>query len=73
MLRMGEEQIQLWLAIIKDRKIKGLNLNEDDIFEEICAKDTHVSTFHQLKPDIQKREAYFMKNSIKGMVEFINR
>jgi len=73
MLRMGEEQIRLWLTIIKDRKIKGLNLNEDDIFEEICAKDTHVSTFHQLNPDIQKREAYFTKNSIKGMVEFINR
>ena len=73
MLRMGEEQIQLWLTIIKDRKSKGLNLNEDDIFAEILAKDIHVSTFHQLEPDIQRREVYFTKNSIKGMVEFINR
>ena len=73
MLRMGEEQIQLWLAIIKDRKTNGLNLNEDDIFEEILDKDNHVSIFHQLKPDIQEREVYFTKNSIRGMVEFINR
>ena len=72
MLQMAKEQIQFWLTIIKERKIKGLNLDEDEIFDEICAKDIHVSTFHQLEPDIQKREAYFTKNSIKGMLGFIN-
>jgi len=73
MLQMAQDQIQLWLTIIKGRKIKGLNLDEEEIFAEILAKDSHLSTFHRLEPDIQKREAYFMKNSIKGMLGFINR
>jgi len=74
MLQMAQEQIQFWLTIIKDRKTKGLNLDEEEIFSlKILAKDSHLSTFYQLESDIQKREAYFIKNSIKGMVEFINR
>jgi glyoxylase-like metal-dependent hydrolase (beta-lactamase superfamily II) len=73
MLQMAQEQIRLWLTIIKERKIKGLDLDEGDIFAEILNKDSHLSTFNRLEPNIQKREAYFIKNSIKGMLGFINR
>jgi len=73
MLQMAKEQIRFWLTIIKDRKIKGFNLDEEEIFSEILAKDSHLSTFYQLESDIQQREAYFIKNSIKGMLGFINR
>ena len=73
MLQMAQDQIQLWLTIMKERKNKGLNLDEEEIFAELLAKDSHLSTFHRLEPNIQKREAYFMKNSIKGMLGFINR
>jgi len=73
MLQMAKEQIGFWLTIIKDRKMRGLNLDEEEIFAEILAKDSHLSTFYQLESDTQKREAYFIKNSIKGMLEFINR
>jgi len=69
---MAHDQIQLWLAIIKERKDKGLNLDEEKIFASILARDSHLSTFHQMEPNIQNREAYFIKNSIKGMVGFIN-
>jgi len=72
-LEMAKEQIGFWLTIIKDRKIKGLNLDEGEIFAEILAKDSHLSAFHQQESNIQKREAYFIKNSIKGMLEFISR
>ena len=73
MLQMAKKQIRFWLTIIKDRQNKGLNLDEKEIFAEILAKDSHLRTFHRLEPNIQKREAYFIKNSIKGMLEFINR
>ncbi len=73
MLQMAQEQIQLWLTIIKDRRVKGLNLNEEEIFAEILAKDSNLSTFYQLESDIQKKEAHSIKNSIKGMLGFINR
>jgi glyoxylase-like metal-dependent hydrolase (beta-lactamase superfamily II) len=72
MLRMAKEQIQFWLTIIQDRKIKGLNLDEEEIFAKILAKDSHLSTFYHLESNIQKREATSIKNSIKGMVKFIN-
>lgn len=73
MLRMAKEQIGFWLTTIKNRKINGLNLDEEEIFAELLGKDSHLSAFYQLESNIQKREAYFIKNSIKGMLEFINR
>jgi len=73
MLQMAKKQIRFWLTIIKDRQNKGLNLDEEEIVAEILAKDSHLSAFHQLESNIQKREVYFIKNSIKGMLEFINR
>jgi glyoxylase-like metal-dependent hydrolase (beta-lactamase superfamily II) len=72
-LKIAKEQIRFWLTIIKERQDKSLNLDEEEIFAEILAKDSHLSAFHQLESDIQKREAYFINNSIKGMLEFINR
>jgi glyoxylase-like metal-dependent hydrolase (beta-lactamase superfamily II) len=71
MLRIGQEQIKLWLTIIEERVNKGLSLNEEEILGEILAKDPYTSAFYQLEPDIRERESYFIKNSIKGMVEFV--
>ncbi|RLB30318.1 MAG: MBL fold metallo-hydrolase [Deltaproteobacteria bacterium] len=73
MLQMAKEQIRFWLTIIEERHNKGLKLDEEEICAEILAKDSHLSSFYQLESDIRKREAYFIKNSIKGMLEFINR
>ncbi len=71
-LSMAKEQIGLWLDIIKERKRKGLNLGDKEIFEEILVKDSHVRFFNQFDPEIRQRETYFIKNSIKGMLNFIN-
>jgi len=73
MLKIAKEQIIFWLTIIKERRDKGLNLNEEEILREILAKDSHLSSFYQLDSDIRKRESHFIKNSIKGMLGFINR
>ncbi len=73
MLQMAKEQIRFWLTIIEERHNKGLKLDEEEIFAEILAKDSHLSSFYQLESDTRKMEAYFIKNSIKGMLEFINR
>jgi len=73
MLKIAKEQIMSWLTVIEERRNKGLNLDEEEIFGEILTKDPHLSFFYKLDPDIRKRESYFIKNSIKGMLEFINR
>ncbi len=45
----------------------------EEIFAEILANDPHVSTFYELESDIREKESYFVKNTIKGMLEFMNR
>ena len=73
MLRIADEQIRFWLTIIGERRNRGLNLDEEEIFSEILAKDPYVSSFYQLESDIRERESFFSKkNSIKGMLDFIN-
>ena len=72
-LRIAEEQIRFWLELIEERRNRGLNLDEEEIFSEVLTKDRHVSLFHELAPDIRERESYFIKNAIKGMVEFVKR
>ena len=68
MLESAQEQIKLWLEIIRGRRVKGLGMDEGEILEEMLAKDPGLRFFHQLKPDVQERETYFLKNSIRGMV-----
>lgn len=72
-LNMAKEQVKLWLEIIEERKDKGLHLEYGKIFEEILARDSHVGYFNQFDPGVRKRELYFINNSIKGMVNFINK
>jgi len=72
-LRIAEEQIRFWLRVIEERRSRGLNLDEEEIFREVLAKDPHVSALYELEPEIREKETYFIKNAIKGMVEFVNR
>ena len=72
-LRIADEQIRFWLTIIEERRNRGLNLDEEEIFSEILAKDPHVSSFYELESEIREKESYFVKNTIKGMIDFINR
>jgi glyoxylase-like metal-dependent hydrolase (beta-lactamase superfamily II) len=64
-------QMSLWLEIIEERHDRGLAMDEESILDEILVRDPGVRSFHQLEPDIQERERYFIKNSIKGMAGFI--
>jgi hypothetical protein len=73
MLKAAQEQIRSWLTIIEERRDKGLSLDEEEIYGEILARDPYVRSFSKLEPDIRERESYFIKNSIKGMLGFINR
>jgi len=73
MLKIAKEQIRFWLTVIEERQDKGLNMDVEEILGDILARDSHLSSFYQLDSDIRKRESYFIKNSIKGMLGFLNR
>jgi glyoxylase-like metal-dependent hydrolase (beta-lactamase superfamily II) len=70
-LTNARAQISLWLDLIRTSLGKGVDLDEQNILQEILIRDPGVQSFHQLEPDIQERETYFMKNSIKGMKGFL--
>ena len=72
-LKMAQEQIRSWLTVIEERRNNGHSLDEGEIFSEILARDPYMSHFSKLEPDIRERESYFIKNSIKGMLGFVNR
>jgi glyoxylase-like metal-dependent hydrolase (beta-lactamase superfamily II) len=69
-LENARNQINLWLEMIEERHNRGLAMDEEEILHEILARDPGVRSFHHLEPDIQERELYFLKNSIKGMTGF---
>jgi glyoxylase-like metal-dependent hydrolase (beta-lactamase superfamily II) len=71
-LKMAEGQIRSWLTVIEERRNEGLSLKEEEILGEILARDPYMSPFPKLESDIRERESYFIKNSIKGMLGFIN-
>jgi len=70
-LEEAHRQMNLWLEIIEARRDRGLAMDEEEILVEILARDPGVRFFYELEPDIQERERYFLKNSIKGMAGFI--
>jgi len=72
LLQRGHDQIRFWLELIERRRDNGLSLDEAEVFEELLAKDPHVSSYYQLDSDIRRRELYFCKNAIKGMVGFMS-
>ena len=72
MLKMAREQVQFWVTLMEERQSKGMAPDEEEIFAEILATDPCVSSFYEMDPDKREREAYFMKNSIKGMLKYLD-
>jgi glyoxylase-like metal-dependent hydrolase (beta-lactamase superfamily II) len=73
LLQVAHDQIQFWLSVIKERRNKGLDMDEGAIFGELLAKDPRLSAFYHLDAETRERELYFCKNAIKGMVGSFNR
>ncbi|WP_456440809.1 MBL fold metallo-hydrolase [Caldithrix abyssi] len=63
-------QLEFWLSVIQKNIEKGV-LEEDVILEQLLKKDAQLQSFHLLPADIQTRERYFCKNSIKGMMSYL--
>ena len=67
MLRQHRRQLLLWERIIKEEMAKP---GSDDFLKTCTAKllkvDPQMAGFSSLPPDIQQRENFFIRNSIKG-------
>ncbi len=64
-LQVAEQQLQLWLEVVKSRKEQPV----DKIVEYLLASDPFLQVSIPL--DLKDREKKFMKNSVKGILQWI--
>jgi glyoxylase-like metal-dependent hydrolase (beta-lactamase superfamily II) len=70
MLRRAQEQIRLWLTVIKEMQDKNHKLDEESVFSEILTRDPYMNIFAELNPDIRKKESHSIRLNIRGFVDF---
>ena len=74
-LEKHRKQLFLWKEVIADQ-VKRSSKNEsliEDCMSKLLTVDKSFASFNHLDDDIREREKYFIKNSIKGYVGYINR
>lgn len=62
-------QLRLWGAFADQAVREGWD--DDETVDQLLAADGELGTWGDLKPDVQGRERFFMRNSIRGLKEFI--
>lgn len=70
-LKIAQEQLKLWVEGVR----KFAELPEDrfkiEIVDWLLKNDQHYRLIEKLEQDIQKRETYFLDNSLRGMREYV--
>ena len=72
-LRTHRAQLLRWAEIISAR----MPLRDDPAFEDQCieallAQDPMLGAFQRFSPEVRQRERFFMKNSIRGFVGYLD-
>lgn len=63
-------QLDHWMETVREALQEGIT-EEKVILEKLLKSDPNLKQFANLPADIQARERYFCKNSIKGMVQYL--
>ncbi|MEM0332538.1 MAG: MBL fold metallo-hydrolase [Archaeoglobaceae archaeon] len=73
----AKKQLSLWVEEVYDVAFKRDFKDKDTIIEiakqELLEKDNRFNRYYLLDIDIQKREDYFIKKSLEGILEYIYR
>lgn len=73
LLEISREQLTQWKEIIYDYAAGGQMDDEKLInrcIDILLEKDPNLLAFGQMDPDTQKRERFFMANSVKGFIGY---
>ena len=69
MLTFAKEQILFWKIVTLELLHRGVSpMDKDLFFQELLERDPFLAAWHQMAPDIQKREREFIGNSIQGFL-----
>lgn len=71
-LQSHKEQLFQWMDIIREEKANGLAPDlPDRCLEKLLAGDQRLKCFQYFDADIQERERFFLLNSIKGFLQYL--
>jgi glyoxylase-like metal-dependent hydrolase (beta-lactamase superfamily II) len=73
-LERHRKQLFLWKEVIADQ-VKRSSKKEsliEDCMSKLLAADKSFASFNYLDDDIREREKYFVKNSIKGYIGYLD-
>ena len=72
MLDRFQAQIIRWKEIIGHEMSSGADDLVIQCVEILLKKDPDLKAFHFMTPEVQKRERYFLSNSVKGYIGFLH-
>ncbi|MCS7121533.1 MAG: MBL fold metallo-hydrolase [Archaeoglobaceae archaeon] len=71
----SKRQIKLWVETVYDVAFRRDFRSEEEIIEtakkELLKKDQRFARYHLLDDDVKRREDFFIKNSLKGILDFV--
>ena len=70
-LKIGRNQLNLWVAGIKETGTEGDAQAEERFFEWLLEHDLNYRRIKELPPDIYARERYFLGNTMRGMSGYL--
>jgi glyoxylase-like metal-dependent hydrolase (beta-lactamase superfamily II) len=71
MLKRFDAQLSRWEAIIKGEIRVGSKRMVERCVERLLEKDLDLQAFGVMEPEVQRRERYFLANSVKGYIGFL--
>ncbi len=70
-LKSAREQLLLWMDITRREIVERGADPEKRIFDELLKQDMQLSGFRYLDEKVKERETYFIGNSVKGMLQYL--
>ena len=72
MLKLHRNQLLFWKKLIQEEMNDGGSKNPvHACMQRLLQEDPLMAAFNDLAPDVQEREAYFLRNSIKGYIGYL--
>ena len=71
MLNRNRDQILNWEKIIRRELLSDANDRIERCVDCLLSEDPELSAFEHLETNVQKRELFFIKNSIKGYLQYL--
>lgn len=70
-LQIARGQILRWVRGVAENLSVEESRREEALFSWFLEKDEHYRNFMQLPADIRARERYFLGNTLRGMIEYV--